>query len=126
MKACEICSKKCMGFDGYDGSCCTVEDRDFIIGPHNDPYLFLERLKNKYDQEFSFEDVFYTYEEGKEIFPDKPVWQRPQSYPALKVNLEHPRKPCIFYNTTLKVCTVHEIRPNTCRTFKCDYLKDNA
>lgn len=120
-----ICSKKCMGYEGYDGRCCTIEDRDFIIGPHLDTDSFLRELRDKYGQTFLFEEVFYSYEEGKGVFPDRPTWQKQSSYPALRVNLEHVRSPCIFYNTFLRVCTVYELRQEVCRTYTCAYLREN-
>lgn len=119
---CDICSFKCWGIEGYDGSCCHIENRDFIIGPHDDSEQFLKRLSNKFDREIEFQEVFYTFEEGSKLFPEKNSWQNPNSYPALKVDLEKTRKPCIFYNSTLKTCSVYEIRPNTCRTYHCEFL----
>ena len=38
---CNICSNKCWGSPGYHGSCCSVEDRDYIIGPHHDTDEFI-------------------------------------------------------------------------------------
>lgn len=119
---CDICSFKCFGVDGYDGSCCQVEDRNWIIGPHDDVEPFLQRLSKKFGREIKFEEVFYTFEEGSVLFPDKESWQDPNSYPALKVDLEKNRKPCVFYNTTLKSCSIYDIRPNTCKNYLCDYL----
>ena len=125
MKACDICSNNCFGIKGYDGSCCSVEDRDWIIGPINDTDEFISKLSNKFGRDINKEDIFYEYEEGKNVFPNKSTWQDENSYPAFKVNLQDPKKPCIFYNTTVKACTVYDIRPETCRNFECDYLKNN-
>lgn len=119
---CDICSFKCWGREGYDGSCCHVEDRDWIIGPHDDVEPFLQRLSDKFGRKVEFDEVFYTYEEGSALFPDKKCWQDPNSYPALRIDLEKERKPCMFYNSTLKSCSVYGIRPNTCRNYHCDYL----
>ena len=126
MKGCDICSKKCFGIDGYDGSCCTVEDRDYIIGPHSDAEEFLQKLSDKFGRSFEFDEVFYDYLKGKEVFTDKTNWQKPGSYPALRVDLTNKRKPCIFYNTSIKACSIYDIRPQTCRTYKCQYLEENA
>lgn len=120
---CNICSNKCYGIDGYAGSCCTIEDRDYIIGPHADTDEFIQRLKEKTGLDINKEDVFIEYEEGKRMFPEKPSWQNPQSYPALRIDLYHPKKPCVFYNTRFKFCTVYDIRPKTCENYECDYLK---
>lgn len=118
-----ICSKKCWGVDNYDGSCCCVENRDFIIGTHLDTDDFIENLSLKLNRDFKKEEIFIEYEEGKNIFPDKSNWQNPKCYPALRIELENIRKNCIFYNNTLKFCSVYDIRPETCQNYKCDYLK---
>lgn len=122
---CTICSKKCFGIDGYDGSCCTLENRDFIIGAHSDEREFLERLSQRLGRKIERHEVFIDEEEGKKLFPNKSSWQKSISYPALRVDMTNKRLPCIFYNTTLKYCTVYDIRPQTCKTFECDYLKNN-
>ena len=114
-----ICSNKCWGVNNYDGSCCNIENRDFIIGPHLDADDFIKKLNKKR------KDVFYDYEEGKNIFPDKQVWQNKKNYPALKIDLNNNKKPCIFYDTKLKNCSVYEIRPQTCQKYNCDYLEKN-
>lgn len=124
-KICDICSNKCWGNPGYHGSCCSIEERDFIIGPHLDSEEFLDRLNEKFGREFEFDEIFYSFETGKNIFQNKTTWQNPESYPALKINFSSIKKPCIFYNTHLKACSVYEIRPETCRSYMCDYLKDN-
>ena len=126
MKGCDICSTKCLGTDGYDGSCCTIEERDFIIGPHSDPDEFIERLSNKLGREIKREDVFIEYGGGKDLFPKKTAWHKPSNFPALRVDVSNKRKPCIFYNTTVKSCMVYDIRPQTCRNYNCDYLKENC
>lgn len=123
MKSCEICSNNCLGFPGNHGGCCTLSDRDFIIGPHKDTNEFLDRLSKKFDREILWKEVFVDYEEGKKLFPNKNSWQDPESYPALRVNFFQPTLPCIFYNTTVRACSVYEIRPETCVNFECDYLQ---
>ena len=123
--SCEICSNKCWGSPGYHGSCCSIEDRDFIIGPHPDSDEFLKRLSEKFGREFEFEEIFYSHNEGKNVFLDKQTWQNPSSYPALKINFLNPKKPCIFYNSHLKACSIYDIRPKTCKDYMCDYLKEH-
>lgn len=123
---CNICSNKCFGVDGYHGSCCSIEDRNYIIGPHNDTEEFIKRLSNKLGREIQEEDIFINFDEGSKLFPNKSVWQNPESYPALIVDFYNPKLPCIFYNTKLKACSIYEIRPNTCVNFECDYLKNNT
>lgn len=125
-KDCNICSYLCWGQINYHGSCCSVEDRDFIIGPHKDVEFFLERLSIKLDRKIEKEMVFINYDEGKDIFPNKSTWQNPKNYPALRLNFDNKNKYCIFYNTSLRFCTVYNIRPDVCSIYKCDFLKENG
>jgi Fe-S-cluster containining protein len=118
-----VCSTKCCGYDGYAGGCCSIENRNWIIGAIPDAELFLQNLSEKLGYKVEFSQVFYTYEEGKQLFPNVEAWQRPSNYPALRVNMNTEKKYCNFYNETLKFCGVYDIRPYTCRVYKCDYLK---
>ena len=119
---CNICSNKCLGFDNNHGGCCTVDERDFIIGPHSDTDRFIEDLSKKFGREIKKEDVFINYKEGSSLFPEKPTWQQFSNFPALRVDLDNPRKPCIFYNIHMRSCMVYDIRPKTCQEFECHYL----
>jgi Fe-S-cluster containining protein len=118
---CNVCSNKCWGIEGYDGSCCTVEDRDWIIGANYDAHEFIEKLSEKLGEKVNYNDIFIEYEEGRKLFPDKPSWQLESSYPAFRVKLDHKKLPCIFYDTDEKQCTVYDIRPETCSSFECNY-----
>jgi len=119
---CTICSDKCYGNDGQHGSCCRLEDRDWIIGPHCDGDVFIENISKKFGREIKYDDVFVEYDEGSKQFPNKSVWQIPSNYPALRVNKNDPTLPCIFYNTAMRACSVYSIRPQTCRDYECEYL----
>lgn len=99
-----------------------MDDRDYIIGPHNDCAEFLERLKNKFGREYKHSEIFIDYEEGKQLFPHLESHNLEFGYPALRVRMDLPSKPCIFYNETIRRCSVHDIRPNTCKTYNCRYL----
>ncbi len=122
---CEICSFKCWGIDNYDGSCCTLENRDWIMGPILDSDKFLENLSSKIGRKIEFSEVFYAFKEGSSLFSDRQMWQDPNNFPAFRVELNSPRKPCVFYNQSIKSCMVYDIRPDTCRNYSCDYLKEN-
>ena len=119
---CSICSHCCWGKEDYHGSCCSVEDRDWIIGGHDDSHEFIDKLSNKLGRQIKHEDIFYTFEEGSKLFPNKPSWQNKDNYPCFKIDLTNPKLPCVFYNTTIRACTVYEIRPKTCRDYLCRYM----
>jgi Fe-S-cluster containining protein len=118
---CNVCSNKCWGIEGQDGSCCTLENRDWIMGANYDTDEFIEKLSEKLGEKVNYNDIFIEYEEGKELFPDKPSWQTPISYPAFRVKLDHKKLPCIFYDTEEKQCMVYDIRPETCSSYECNY-----
>ena len=115
-----------MGFEGNHGGCCTLGDRDFIIGPHDDSKEFIQRLSEKFGRQILYKDVFIDIEEGKNLFPNKSMWSDERSYPSLRVDTMNPFLPCIFYNMKLKACMVYEIRPNTCKNFECTYLQEQT
>lgn len=118
------CSKNCQGEQNHHGGCCTVGDGEFILGEIDDHERFLQDLSERFGREIKFHEVFFTYETGKRFFPDRPTWQNKEHYPALKVvNDPDNDYPCIFYDVANKRCTVYEIRPQTCRTYYCDYLR---
>jgi Fe-S-cluster containining protein len=120
----DVCKYDCCGMGDLDGVCCHLDDRDWIMGNSPEEALkFLQRLSDRVGRQVKMEEVFYSYEEGKDLFPDKSMWQNQNSYPALRVDTSHPRKPCIFYDTEARACSVYDIRPKTCQTFKCDYLR---
>ncbi len=119
---CDICSNKCWGIDGYDGSCCSIEGRDFIMGPIRDSVQFVNRLNDKLGRNFQASQVLIDFEEGKNLFPDKASWQDPENFPAMRVDVSKAKLPCIFYNTHAKFCSVHDIRPQTCQDYFCEHL----
>jgi Fe-S-cluster containining protein len=118
------CSSKCMGMPGNKGGCCTLADRDFIIGPIKDADAFVERLSQQRGQPISRADVFIELEEGRALFPERSTWQMAECYPAFRVVENNPLHPCNFYDVNAGQCTVYDIRPNTCRTYQCDHLKN--
>jgi Fe-S-cluster containining protein len=123
---CNICSNNCYGINDYHGSCCSLEDRNYIIGPHPDTEDFIKNLSSKLGREIYEEDIFIGYEEGKKLFPYKTSWQNRDSYPAFRVDFFNPKLPCIFYNTKIKACSIYDIRPQTCREYECEYLSNNT
>ena len=117
------CSNSCLGVPNNHGGCCQLDDRDYLIGPIHDNHEFLDRLRKKFPGiKIEWRDIFLNYEEGSKLFPNRPIYQNPAHYPALRVDVLHQRFPCIFYNSALKCCGVYDIRPNTCKKFYCPYL----
>ena len=104
----DFCRTKCCNIKGYDGSCCTVEDRNWIIGSIPDHMEVLERIRALNPEvEITWDDCFMTYEEGSNLFPDKPTWTNPSNYPCMRINMNSRRKGCVFYNDLLGYCTIY-------------------
>jgi len=61
------CTRNCYGKKGNAGACCTVADRDFIIGPITDTREFLKRLSEADGLKHTFAEVFIEYPEGSKL-----------------------------------------------------------
>jgi len=107
------------------GSCCQTYDGNFILGPLpvEECYEFIRKLSQKFNKKVKFEDVFLEVEEGSALFPSSSYYQNEINYPAIRVEKEQTNEPCIFYNTTIKACSVYDIRPGMCRRYGCDFYK---
>lgn len=117
------CSRMCYGVKNQAGICCTIGERDYIIGPITDPERFLADLSKKLGQNIKHDDVFIEYEEGHKMFPDKTCWQEKKNYPAMRVIPDKERGyPCQLLSLDMK-CMVHSIKPKVCKEYLCDYLK---
>ena len=115
------CQKKCYGHVDNAASCCKVGDRDWIIGPIRDAEEFLQRLNEKSEVKYEYNDVFIEHEEGSRLFPNKETWQNPDHYPAMRLRMNELDLPCRFL-TEKQECGVYEIRPQTCRQYVCEHL----
>lgn len=118
-----ICRTKCEGVENAHGNCCSVQAGNWILGSIADSDKFLENLSHKFGYTIEFSDVFYTYEEGKAVFPQGEDWQEAECYPALRFSRDYT---CIFYSPEMRSCMVYDIRPETCKKYVCNYLKNNA
>ena len=118
------CQKKCLGIDGNHGGCCTIGDRDFILGPIPDCQETLKRVQAQFPGvEITWDDLFISFEEGSNMFPDKPTWQNPHAYPCMRVNPNDMSIPCVFYNMNMKLCQIYQSKSIICSNYKCDYLQ---
>ena len=122
----DFCRTTCCNFKGYDGGCCTVEERDWIMGPIRDHMEVLKYIQKLYSElEITWDDCFMNYEEGSKLFPNKSTWKNPDNYPCMRVNMNSLRKSCVFYNDILGFCQIYSARPETCVNYKCEYLKEH-
>jgi len=117
------CLNNCYGAKGMAVSCCTLTDRNYIIGAITDADAFLARLSEREGRTVPREEVFVDYEEGRALFPDRPIWQEERVYPAMRPDLDDPALPCVLLGKD-NLCTVHDIRPETCAVYYCSHLVD--
>ena len=122
---CNICSFNCWGREGYDASCCTLEDRNWIIGPHTDaPNYFWTRLSDRVGRKVSvLRNLSTIMRKVTKSSLIKKFGKVLIHYPALRVDEENKRLPCVNYNIATRSCMVYDIRPQICRDFICDYLE---
>jgi len=64
---CDICAFNCYGQKGNYASCCSVEERNWIMGPILDYEKVLKDLSLKYGREVTFKEVFYDFDEVQEL-----------------------------------------------------------
>jgi len=117
------CTKNCLGIEGNSAGCCTLDKRNYIIGKVHDAKAFLKRYRETVDEKATYEDIFIEFEEGKALFPDRPIWQDPENFPAIRVSMENERHPCKFLGED-NLCTVHKIRSQTCQNFTCAHVQE--
>lgn len=119
------CLRNCCGVAEQSGSCCTVADKDWILGPIEDSVEVLKRLEDRLGRPVSFAEVFIDYEEGRLLFPDKSSWQDPAHYPAMRVVPDSldalTRYSCAFLKNGK--CSIHDIKPKVCASFLCEYVQ---
>jgi Fe-S-cluster containining protein len=84
--------------------------------------VFVAKLSQHFGRPVARSEVLIDFEEGRRMFPERSMWQNPAHYPALRSVAEAPYA-CQFYAED-RGCTVHELRPQLCRDYECDWLKD--
>lgn len=111
-----------MGVEGNAGGCCTIGERDYIIGPVHDTKKVLEKLSELRGRNVPYDEVFIDFEEGSALFPERSFWQKKDCFPAIRLDMEDETLPCIFLAED-NLCSIHAIRSKTCSNYSCDHLK---
>ena len=112
-----LCSTSCGGVENAYGACCSIYNKNSIIGPIPDAADLIERLQTKFPG-IVYEEVFMDFEEGSSLFPDKEAAQDPWHYPALRVTEDHS---CMFYID--KGCSIQQEKSVLCKSYVCEYLR---
>lgn len=130
--ATETCLSNCCGVPGVFSACCRLDpdDLEHVLGPVKEKWVksFLRYAKKK-GWNYKRSDVVIDYEEGKLIgekfFNGHPIFQKPTSYPMMRIQAMGPRFGCKFLNPDNGMCGIYEKRPGMCRGYYCQYIKKN-
>lgn len=116
------CTRNCFGIRGQAASCCKLGARDFIQGPVRDAAEVLRRLSARFGRAVQFKELFVEFEEGSSLFADRPRWQQPENFPALRPLADEARGfPCQFLTSDGR-CGIYEDRPQMCANYRCQHL----
>lgn len=130
--ATETCLSNCCGVPGVFSACCRLDpdDLEHVLGPVKEKWVkkFLRYAKKK-GWNYKRSDVVIDFEEGKLIgekfFGGHPIFNKPTSYPMMRIQAMGPRFGCKFLNPNNGMCGIYEQRPGMCRGYYCQYIKKN-
>lgn len=130
--AMETCLSNCCGVPGVFSACCRLDpdDLEHVLGPVTEKWVksFL-RYARKKGWNYKRSDVVIDYEEGKLIgehfFNGHPIFDKPTSYPMMRIQAMGPRFGCKFLNPSNGMCGIYDHRPDMCRGYYCQYVKKN-
>jgi Fe-S-cluster containining protein len=131
----DVCLSNCCGVPGVKSSCCKMDpdDLEHVLGPLTDEYITkLIRWFRKKNLFYTRHDIVIDYEEGK-LIGEKffagsrvaKVFEDPKSYPIFRFQVDGPRFSCKFLNNHSGMCTIYEARPDMCRNYYCQFVKNN-
>jgi len=128
----ETCLTNCCGVPGVFSACCRLDldDLEHVLGPVTEKWVkrFLNYAKKR-GWNYRRSDVVIDIEEGKLIgerfFNGHPVFSRPSSYPMMRLQIMGPRLACKFLNPEDGLCGIYQNRPDMCKKYICQYVKNN-
>ncbi len=128
----ETCLSNCCGEPGVFSACCRLDldDLEHVLGPVTEKWIksFLNHAKKR-GWNYKRSDVVVDLEEGKLIgdrfFDSHPVFSRAGSYPMMRLQIMGPRFACKFLNPDDGLCGIYLNRPNMCRKYICQYVRNN-
>lgn len=131
--ATETCLTNCCGEPGVKSACCRLDpdDLEHVLGPVSEKAI--KKLIKWFAAKgipMKREDIVIDYEEGKligdKLFNGAEVFQKKDSYPIMRIQVDGPRYSCKFLNNVSGHCTVYSVRPEPmCTTYYCQYIKSN-
>lgn len=128
--AVETCLSNCCGVPGVYSACCRLDpdDLEHVLGPVTEKWIkkFL-RTSRKKGWNYKRSDIVIDYEEGKllgaKFFDNHPIFDKPSSYPFMRIQATGNRFACKFLRPSDGMCGIYEHRPGMCRNYLCQYIK---
>lgn len=128
----ETCLSNCCGYPGVFSACCRLDldDLEHVLGPVKESWVkrFIKYSKKR-GWNYKRSDIVIDIEEGKLIgdrfFDGHPVFSRPGSYPIMRLQMMGPRFACKFLNPDDGLCGIYQQRPDMCKKYICQYVKNN-
>lgn len=129
--AAETCLHNCCGYPGLKSACCTLDpdDLEHILGPVDEAWVkkMVAWMKKHGHPLATRADVVIDFEEGKVIgathFNGHRIFESPESYPMIRIQVSGPRYVCKFLNPASGKCMIYERRPEMCRNYYCGYVQ---
>ena len=137
-KAMETCLGNCCGVPGTKSMCCRMapDSLEHVLGPLDEKWIkkMIAWLKKR-NINVTRHDIVIDYEEGRIIgqhfFNGNAVFEKKDSYPIMRIQIEGPHFGCKFLNNMTRLCNIYpapgevDIRPAMCQDYLCGYVKSN-
>lgn len=131
-KAMETCLSNCCGIPGTKSMCCRLnpDQLEHVLGPLDEKWIksIVEWFKKR-GINVTRQDIVIDYEEGlligRNFFKGHEIFEKRESYPIMRMQLEGPHFACKFLNNLNGMCNIYQQRPDMCRSYLCGYVKSN-
>ena len=131
-KAMETCLGNCCGIPGTKSMCCRLSPSqlEHVLGPLDDKWIkkITEWFKKR-GINVTRQDIVIDHEEGvligRNFFNGHEIFERKETYPIMRMQIEGPHFSCKFLNNMNGMCNIYEQRPDMCRDYLCGHVKSN-
>lgn len=131
-KAMETCLSNCCGIPGTKSMCCRMnpEKLEHVLGPLDEKWISdMIKWFKKRNMNVTRHDIVIDYEEGlligRNFFNSHPIFEKKESYPIMRIQVEGPHFACKFLNNMTGKCGIYLQRPTMCSSYLCGYVKSN-
>lgn len=128
----ETCLGNCCGIPGTKSMCCRLSPSqlEHVLGPLDDKWIkkITEWFKKR-GINVTRQDIVIDHEEGvligRNFFNGHEIFERKETYPIMRMQVEGPHFACKFLNNMNGMCNIYEQRPDMCRSYLCGHVKSN-